>query len=83
MLATLKRRSLSLDDIVRTTGVSPAEARAGLDRLIEEGKIRLVRFNDEWFYAAGGGRRPVVSRKAVSRTPIPGRSRLKQQVDSY
>ncbi len=53
VLATLKRRSLSLDDIVRTTGVSPAEARAGLDRLVEEGKIRLVRFNDEWFYAAG------------------------------
>jgi wyosine [tRNA(Phe)-imidazoG37] synthetase (radical SAM superfamily) len=54
VLATLTRRSLSLDDIVRTTGVSPAKARAGLDRLVGEGKIRLVRFNDGWFYAAGG-----------------------------
>jgi wyosine [tRNA(Phe)-imidazoG37] synthetase (radical SAM superfamily) len=58
VLATLKRRSLSLDDIVRTTGVSPTEARAGLDRLVEEGKIRLVRFNDEWFYVAGGEENP-------------------------
>jgi wyosine [tRNA(Phe)-imidazoG37] synthetase (radical SAM superfamily) len=58
VLATLTRRSLSLEDIVRTTGVSPTEARAGLDRLVEEGKIRLVRFNDKWFYAAGGEEDP-------------------------
>jgi wyosine [tRNA(Phe)-imidazoG37] synthetase (radical SAM superfamily) len=58
VLATLTRRSLSLEDIVRTTGVSPTEARAGLDRLVEEGKIRLVRFNDKWFYAAGGDEDP-------------------------
>jgi wyosine [tRNA(Phe)-imidazoG37] synthetase (radical SAM superfamily) len=57
-LATLKRRSLSLDDIVGTTGVSPAEAHAGLDRLIEEGEIRLVRLNNEWFYVAGGEEDP-------------------------
>jgi wyosine [tRNA(Phe)-imidazoG37] synthetase (radical SAM superfamily) len=56
--ATLKRRSLSLNDIVRITGVSPAEARTGLDRLVEEGKIKLVRFNDEWFYVAGGKEDP-------------------------
>jgi wyosine [tRNA(Phe)-imidazoG37] synthetase (radical SAM superfamily) len=58
VVATLKRRSLSLDDIVRTTGVSLTEARAGLDKLIEEGKIRLVRFNNEWFYASGGEEDP-------------------------
>lgn len=58
VLATLKRRSLSLDDIVRTTGVSPTEARAEVDRLVEEGKIRLVRFNNEWFYVARGEEDP-------------------------
>jgi wyosine [tRNA(Phe)-imidazoG37] synthetase (radical SAM superfamily) len=54
VVATLSRRSLSLDDIVRTTGVSLTEAKAGLDKLIGESKIRLVRFNNEWFYTAGG-----------------------------
>ncbi len=53
VVETLRRRSLSLDDVVRTTGVSPTEAKAGLDKLIEQGKIRLVRFNNEWFYVAG------------------------------
>ncbi len=58
VLATLRRRSLSLDDIVRTTGVSPAEANAGLERLLEQGEIRLVRCNDEWFYVAQGEEDP-------------------------
>ncbi len=58
LVATLERRSLSLSDIVQATGATPTEARAGLDRLIEEGKIRPVRFNNEWFYVAGGEGEP-------------------------
>jgi wyosine [tRNA(Phe)-imidazoG37] synthetase (radical SAM superfamily) len=50
VLATLKRRSLSFDDIVRVTGVSPAEARAGLERLVREKKIRAVPFDNSIFY---------------------------------
>ncbi len=52
VLATLRRRSLSLDDIVRTTGVSPEQAKVGLDRLIEEGEARRIQFGDKEFYAA-------------------------------
>jgi wyosine [tRNA(Phe)-imidazoG37] synthetase (radical SAM superfamily) len=52
VLATLQRRSLSLDDIVQTTGVPAAKAQAELGRLAKEGKIRVVRFNDDWFYTA-------------------------------
>ncbi len=61
VLATLKRRSLSLDDIVRTTGVSRVEASAGLDSLIKEGEIRLVQFNDERFYVVKGEEDPSFS----------------------
>ena len=50
VLATLKRRSLSLEDIVRTTGVSPSEARKGLERLVRQKKVRAVPFGDSLFY---------------------------------
>jgi len=56
VLATLKRRSLTFDDIVRITGVSPPEARAGLERLVREKKIREVPFDNSIFYVAGGER---------------------------
>ena len=69
MLATLKRRSLSLDDIVRTTGVSREEAKKGLDRLVKEGDIRLARFNNEWFYVAKRKKTPR-ERKGVPRCHV-------------
>jgi wyosine [tRNA(Phe)-imidazoG37] synthetase (radical SAM superfamily) len=52
VIATLRRRSLSLDDIVRITGISRDEAEQGLERLISEGRIRLALFGDNEFYAA-------------------------------
>jgi len=52
VVETLKRRFLSLDDVVLTTGVSRAAAKAGLDRLSREGRIRLVEVNRERFYTA-------------------------------
>jgi wyosine [tRNA(Phe)-imidazoG37] synthetase (radical SAM superfamily) len=50
LVETLKRRSLSLEDVVRTTGVSVAAARSGLDRLVREGRIKQVRVGKVRFY---------------------------------
>jgi wyosine [tRNA(Phe)-imidazoG37] synthetase (radical SAM superfamily) len=52
VIATLRRRSLSLDDIVRTTGVSRDEAKQRLERLVAKGRIRLALFGNNEFYAA-------------------------------
>ncbi len=50
LVETLRRRSLSLDDVVRTTGVPVAAARAGLERLVREGRIKEVRVGKVRFY---------------------------------
>ncbi len=50
VLATLERRSLTLDDIVRTTGLNPAEARQGLKKLVDEKRIRAVTFDRRRYY---------------------------------
>lgn len=50
VLATLKRRSLTLDDIVRTTGLTLAEVRQGLKKLIEEKRIRAVTFGKRRYF---------------------------------
>jgi wyosine [tRNA(Phe)-imidazoG37] synthetase (radical SAM superfamily) len=50
VLATLKRRSLTLDDIVRTTGLTSPEVRQGLKKLIEEKRIRAVTFDKRRYY---------------------------------
>ena len=52
VLAMLKRRSLSLDDIVSATGVSASIARAGMKELTEEGKVRAVTLGRRRFYVA-------------------------------
>ena len=52
VIATLRRRSLSLDDIVRTTGLSRDEAKQRLERLVAEGRIKLALFGNNEFYAA-------------------------------
>jgi len=49
-LAILKRRSMSLDDIVRTTGVSQARVKRVLKNLENEGKIKSFYFGDSLFY---------------------------------
>ncbi len=52
VLSVISRRSLSLDDIVRTTGIPAQEARGELAALVNEGRARLVMFGDQWFYTA-------------------------------
>ena len=52
LLATLRRRSLSFDDIVRVTGVSPSRVRTGLARLERQKKIRAVPLDEATFYVA-------------------------------
>lgn len=52
VLAMLGRRSLSLDDIVTSTGVSAAAARAGMRKLMEERKAKSVRLGRRQFYLA-------------------------------
>ena len=52
LLETLKRRSLSLEDVVRTTGIPAAAAVAGLEKLVREGRIKAVRTGKVWFYTA-------------------------------
>ncbi len=50
VLAMLGRRSLSLDDIARSTGVSARSARAGMKKLTEEKKVRAVALDRRLFY---------------------------------
>ncbi len=54
VIETLKRRSLSLEDIVRTTGVSRETAKAGLGELAGEGRIKAVSVGRKWFYTVPG-----------------------------
>ncbi len=46
----LRRRSLSLDDIVRATGVSVLQAKRRLNSLVRENKITVVELNGQLFY---------------------------------
>ena len=55
VIETLKRRPLSLEDIVRTTGVSRDTAKAGLRELAREGRIKVVRVGRKWFYTVPEG----------------------------
>jgi wyosine [tRNA(Phe)-imidazoG37] synthetase (radical SAM superfamily) len=50
LLAVLRRRSLSFDDIIRTTGVSVLQAKRRLNRMEREGSIKAIPFNDCLFY---------------------------------
>ena len=63
VIETLKRRSLSLEDIVRTTGVSRDTAKAGLRELAREGRIKVVRVGRKLFYT--------VPAKATARRRLP------------
>jgi DNA-binding transcriptional regulator GbsR (MarR family) len=48
----LQRRSLTLKDIVRSTGASVSQARMGLDKLVKEKKVRAVTLGRRRFYTA-------------------------------
>jgi wyosine [tRNA(Phe)-imidazoG37] synthetase (radical SAM superfamily) len=50
VLSMLSRRSLSLDDIVRSTGVPVRAAREGMKRLVEEGRVEAVVLGKRRFY---------------------------------
>jgi wyosine [tRNA(Phe)-imidazoG37] synthetase (radical SAM superfamily) len=50
VLATLKRRSLTLDDIVRTTGLTLPEARQGLKQLVQQKRVRAVTFDKRRYF---------------------------------
>jgi wyosine [tRNA(Phe)-imidazoG37] synthetase (radical SAM superfamily) len=50
VLATLRRRSLTLDDIVRTTGLALPEVRQGLKKLVEEKRVRAVTFDKRRYF---------------------------------
>jgi wyosine [tRNA(Phe)-imidazoG37] synthetase (radical SAM superfamily) len=50
VVAMLGRRSLSLDDIVRSTGASVRAAREGMRKLTEEKKVASVILNRRRFY---------------------------------
>lgn len=50
ILETLKRRPLTLDDVVRITGMSHFEAKTRLNILEKEGLITTYVLNDELFY---------------------------------
>ncbi|MBP1749562.1 MAG: Radical domain protein [Deltaproteobacteria bacterium] len=52
ILETLKRRPLTLDDVVRITGMSPFEAKTRLNILEKEGLITTYVLNDELFYVS-------------------------------
>jgi len=52
ILDILKRRSMSLDDIVRITGGSQAKAKKILMGLEKEGKIQSFYFGDSLFYTS-------------------------------
>ncbi len=46
----LQRRSLTLKDIVASTGASVSQARTGLDKLVKEKKVRAVTLGRRCFY---------------------------------
>jgi wyosine [tRNA(Phe)-imidazoG37] synthetase (radical SAM superfamily) len=48
----LQRRSLTLKDIVSSTGASVSQARMGLDKLVKEKKVRAVTLGRRRFYTA-------------------------------
>jgi len=48
----LKRRSLTLRDIVSSTGASANQARMGLDRLVKEKRVKAVTLGRQRFYTA-------------------------------
>jgi wyosine [tRNA(Phe)-imidazoG37] synthetase (radical SAM superfamily) len=50
VLAMLGRRSLSLDDIVRSTGIPAQAARQGMKKLVEEGRVKAVTLGHRRFY---------------------------------
>ena len=52
ILETLKRRPLTLDDIVRITGMSHFEAKTTLNILEKEGLVTTYVLNDELFYVS-------------------------------
>ncbi len=52
LVAMLQRRSLSLKDVMRSTGASAYRARAGLERLIKEKKARAETLGGRRFYVA-------------------------------
>lgn len=52
ILETLKRRPLTLDDIVRITGMSHFDAKTRLNILEKEGLVTTAVVNDELFYTS-------------------------------
>lgn len=52
LVDTVKRRSLSAEDVVRTTGLSLSEAKERLDRLMRAHKLKATRFGGKLFYTA-------------------------------
>jgi wyosine [tRNA(Phe)-imidazoG37] synthetase (radical SAM superfamily) len=52
----LGRRSLSLEDVVRITGVEPEAARRRLAVLVRQGRARKARFRGKEYYLAGENR---------------------------
>ena len=48
----LERRSLTLNDIVSSTGVSANKARTGLDRLVKEKRVKAVTLGRRRFYTS-------------------------------
>lgn len=52
----LGRRSLSLEDVVRITGVEPVAARRRLAALVRQGRARTAQFRGKEYYLAGENR---------------------------
>ncbi len=52
VLETIKRRPLTLDDIVKITGMSPFDAKTRLSALEKEGLVSTTVVNDELFYVS-------------------------------
>lgn len=50
VIAMLGRRSLSLDDIAKSTGIPVKAARQGMRRLVEEGRVKMVALGRRRFY---------------------------------
>ncbi len=48
----LRRRPLTLDDIVKTTGLAPVEAKTRLNILEKEGQVTTYVLDDELFYVS-------------------------------
>jgi wyosine [tRNA(Phe)-imidazoG37] synthetase (radical SAM superfamily) len=54
ILAILKRRSLSFDDVLRITSVSTLQAKRRLNDLIRQKKVKTVVFNEQVYYLPEG-----------------------------